>query len=611
MLSKFWILLWLGCGLLCAQDVTAIMGATVVDGTGAPPRKANVILRGSKIEAVSPDAAAPAGARVIDASRMTLLPGFFDLHTHLLAPSISGANPDLGKHLKAYLACGVTTVVDFSQYPEQFEPVRKLIREGLVSPRMLVAARLSTPGGHGLEGGRGDLHTQIVQTPREARVAVQHVATYKPDVLKVFTDGWRYGAGEDMTSMDLPTLTALVEEAHRNNLKVLTHTVTVDKAKLAARAGVDVIAHGLGDRPADDELLGLMKARGTWYVQTLAVYEPRHLRQLAGELIRPLLAPDARERLRPDARTSSDQARARRWQNLMANTKIFHDAGMRLAAGTDAGVTGTHHGWASLREIELMVKGGLTPLEAIRAGTLDSARALGIEATTGSVEAGKTADLVLVEGAPHENIAELHRVHGTFFNGRFLKAGDLKQEISLNQMTPLRSLPARALLDDFESADGRSRVDTLWVNRTDSGHDHSKMAWQRTRRAESDHALTLLVTMSQKDNPVAELSLPLAKGGIEPVDVSAFQGIEFEARGDGDYEIEIPLRSVEDRRYHQTVFQAGPSWRKIRVPFSTLTQPGSKSPLTWTGKDAFSVDFRVQRPAGAQAWLEIDNLRFF
>src|SRR5262249_23507513 len=143
------------------------------------------------------------------------------------------------------------------------------------APRISLAARISTPGGHGAEGGRGDSYSLEVSNAREARAAVRRVLPYHPDVTKAFTDGWRYGAAPGLTSMNEETLTALVDEAHKNGLEVLTHTVTLDRAKIAARAGVDVIAHGVGDKDADDELLKLMRAKGTTYVPTLAVYEPR------------------------------------------------------------------------------------------------------------------------------------------------------------------------------------------------------------------------------------------------------------------------------------------------------------------------------------------------
>ncbi|HEV2761547.1 MAG TPA: amidohydrolase family protein, partial [Pyrinomonadaceae bacterium] len=383
------------------EEVVAFVGATVVDGTGAEAYAATVVVRGTRIAAVGRDVDIPPGARVIRAEGHTLLPGLFDLHTHLPYATAPDVVADWPKNLKAYLYSGVTSVVDFGTYPETFEPMRRLISTGQVqSPRIHFAARLTTPGGHGAEGGRGDFFTLEVQTPREARAAVRRLLPYKPDVLKVFTDGWRYGTAPEMSSMNEETLAALCEEAHAHGLKVLTHTVTLERAKQAARAGVDVLAHGVGDREADDELALLLKTKGTTYVSTLAVYEPRGrdilsplLSAVLEPLVRasiepPLTAPRAEdlpagpnavipstpaETGSPNERTNETNARrdstprpsqrelrARRWRNLLHNVSALRRAGASLGAGTDAGVTGTHHGWASLRELELLVQGGLT-----------------------------------------------------------------------------------------------------------------------------------------------------------------------------------------------------------------------------------------------------------
>ncbi|MFN0111393.1 MAG: amidohydrolase family protein, partial [Blastocatellia bacterium] len=209
----------------------AVVGATVIDGTGTEPKKLTVIIRGERIEAItSPEIKPPTGARIINAEGLTLMPGIFDLHTHLSYSSISGATSDWPKNLKAYLYSGATSVVDFGTYPETFEPMRRLIKTGVIeAPRISFAARMSTPGGHGAEGGRGDIFSLEVSSAREARTAVRRVLPYQPDVIKAFTDGWRYGAAADMTSMNEETLTALVAEAHKNGLEVLTHTVTLDK----------------------------------------------------------------------------------------------------------------------------------------------------------------------------------------------------------------------------------------------------------------------------------------------------------------------------------------------------------------------------------------------
>jgi imidazolonepropionase-like amidohydrolase len=589
-----------------AQELIAITGATVVDGGGAPPRAATVVIRGGRIEAVAAAGApVPAGARVIDAAGKTLLPGLFDLHTHLLAGAVTGAAPDWGKTLKAYLVSGVTTVADMSTYPEQFEPMRRLIANGLPAPRVLMAGRFSTPGGHGAEGGRGDFHTQLVLTPRAARASVRLFAPYRPDLLKVFTDGWRYGTDADMTSMEEETLAALVEEARKTGVKVVTHTVTVEKGKIAARAGADIIIHGLGDAVVDDEWISLMKQRGAGYVQTLAVYEPRGGREVARDFLAAVLEPPLVARLRAPAPGAGDAARARRWRNLMANCRRAFEGGVLLGAGTDAGMTGTYHGWASLREVELMVEGGLRPIEAIAAATGTSAKLLGVAAERGTIAEGKLADLVLVDGAPHERIADLYRISRVWLNGAEVDRKALSAAIAAEGPTPLPAIPARAMLDDFESAGGRSRADTLWINNTDGGHDHAEMTYVRTLRKRGDHALSVLAKMSEKERPYASMVLPLSRGAVEPVDARGFAGVAFEARGEGSYTLGIHTRR-KGRTFFKKDFTAGGAWGRVRIPFVETGPAGE-----WRGDDLTALEFIIARPAGRRAWLELDNVRLY
>ena len=603
------------------ENVIAIIGATVIDGAGTEPAKNTVVIRGGRVETVAPKVELPAGARVINAEGMTLMPGLFDLHTHLPYSSVGGANNDWPKNLKAYLYCGVTSVVDFGTYGETFEPMRRLIRTGVVeAPRISLAARMTTPGGHGAEGGRGEFFSLEVLTPREARAAVRRVLPYQPDVIKVFTDGWRYGAAPDMTSMNEETLTALVNEAHKNGLEVLTHTVTLEKAKIAARAGVDVIAHGIGDRAADEELFRLMKTKGVTYAPTLAVYEPRG-RDILTPLLSATLAPSARLVINPPLMPpqnppmqpspgsveNGDSPRLRRWTILQNNTAALRKAGVTFGVGTDSGVTGTHHGWATLREVQLLAAGGLTPLEAITAATGAAARAIKVDGERGTIAPGKLADLVLVEGEPHKNIGDIEKIKRVFLGGRELDREKLAREIAEPGITPLPALKAQELIDDFESANGRSSIDTLWIDSTDSGVDASKAIFGRITRRAGDHALSVTARMSEKDRPFGRVNIPLSRGAIEPVDAREFRGVRFDARGDGDYGL---LVSAYDAPTFQSLFKASPQWRTIRIDFSSLNQPETQSG-PWPGDKLRMLSFEIARPAGAFAWLEIDNVRFY
>ncbi|MBM3754585.1 MAG: amidohydrolase family protein [Acidobacteria bacterium] len=587
--------------LLFAQAIL-IQSASVFDGTGAPPRTADVLINGAVIERVAPSIVAPAGARVIDGRGKTLLPGLHDLHTHVPYSTVGGAPADWGKNLNAYLRSGVTTLADFGTYAETFEPVRRLLGEGQwKGPRVHFATRFTTPGGHGAEGGRGDFFTNEVLTPRQAHAAMAKILPYKPDVIKVFTDGWRYATAADMTSMEEETLRAIVEDAHKAGIPVLTHTVTLAKGKIAARAGVDAIMHGIQDQPIDDELIELMKKNNVAYGPTAAVYEPRagYINEpLLGQLLHPaaLKALQARPMLaKPSAQ------RVRKYEFLKQNVAALHKGGVSIVAGTDAGITitGTHHGWALLREIKLLAGAGLGPLEAMKAATSNAARVLRTQA--GLVASGRPADLVLIDGAPDKQIGDIDKIHAVVKGGVVVDLAALTRGIHADGPSPVVARQAVELLDDFESVSGRSRLDTRWVNSTDPGHDHTEMIYTRVVRGPGDHALSVTAKMSETGRPFGRINLPLTRGGVEPMDARAFGGISFDTRGDGAYSLQVAARSAATP--FSAKFDAGPVWSRVEIPFTGF---GEK----WRGDDLTMLLFELARPAGAHAWLEIDNVRF-
>jgi imidazolonepropionase-like amidohydrolase len=593
------------------QPVTAIVGARVIDGTGAPARVETVVLQGDRILAVSPDAKIPPGARIVDATGETLVPGLFDLHTHLNA-SATDAVDDIGKSLKAYLLCGVTSVNDYSVYGEMLAPLRALQSSGvLAGPRVRFAIRFGTPEGHGTEFGWGDYFTQLVSTPAQAHAAMKNILPYKPDVIKAFTDGWRYGRADDLTSMNLATLSAIVEDAHRAGIKVFTHTVTLNGAKIAARAGVDVLAHGVGDAPVDDELISLLKKSGTGYVSTLATFEPQTARILSPRLVA-LLSPGDRQYAQraaeKDRGASANSPVMRRWQFLQENIRRLSAAGIPIGVGTDAGVSGTYHGWSTLHEMELLVASGLTPMQAITAGTATSARLVGESAERGTVEPGKIADILLVKGSPDQNIEDIEQTAAVFLAGRQIDLASLESAIQSPQFTSLPAGVIASKIDDAEREDGRTDLDTMLVDSTDPGPDHSVILFARTLRG-NGHARSILSRMSPKPSPFTDLIVPLTRGAVEPADISKFKGIEFATRGDGDYRVLLDCYGSRKADWPAASFAGKAKWRTVRVPFTSFREKKSELPMPL--KSVRALHFELARPAGTDAWLEIDNIRLY
>ena len=584
-----------------------IRNARVIDGTGAPARSTSVLVSDGKIEALG--VTAPPGARTIDATGLTLLPGLFDLHTHLSASAVTGISGDWGKSLKAYLASGVTTVNDYATYGEMFAPLKQLLTSGAApGPHVNMAVRMSPTGGHGTEAGWGDFMTIEANTPAQAHARMKDVIAMHPDVIKVFNDGWRYGMAPDLTSMNLETLAAIVEDAHAAGLKVVTHTVTLRGAKIASRAGVDILVHGIGDAEVDAELIEIMKAKGTSYVSTLAVYEYKS--GPAPERALSLLDPESRSLLGGGAAgAEAPPERQLRWRMLTTNVRKLFEAGIPVAVGTDAGMTSTFHGYSTLHEFELLVQAGLKPMDAIRAGTSVSARAMGQDAERGTIAPGKAADLVLVEGRPDEQIADLMKTRRVFLSGVEFDPRELEAGIQSRELTPLTARHAPELIDDMERTDGRTQFGTLRVNGTDAGIDHSPMLFHRVLKAGSDHALLVQARMADKERPYVRVDFPLSPGAIAPADLSDYTGVQFEIRGEAACRLLVNAygnRTSSDP-WSAKVAVSG-EWQIVRVPFAGLRR---RAEGNWDARDARALMLELSGEPRAGVWIELDNLRLY
>jgi imidazolonepropionase-like amidohydrolase len=404
------------------ERATLIHGARVFDGTGKAAKLADVLIEDGKIARVGKKLRVPEGTDVIDAAGLTLIPGLHDLHIHTRREAFSDA-ASLHRYYLPYLRAGVTSINEFSVSGEMMAGIRALQAD---TPRLTLAVRLGVPDGHGTESQFTNAITIQVTNPAEAHAAMARALVYKPDMVKVFADGWRYGdpARPDKASIDEPTLAAIVEDAHKAGIKVMTHTVTLEGAKIAARAGVDALAHGVGDALVDAELIGLMQKHHMAYVATLATYEPLETRVLAPEELA-LLTPQ--QQARETARLAKGEAVApydsKRWELMRENIRLLKAAKIRVGVGTDTGIEGVYPGFGALREMRWLTQLGFTPAEAIEAGTRTSADIMGRHKTEGTVRKGMRADLVLTGGTPDVNFRDLYDVKRVWVAGR---------EVSLN-----------------------------------------------------------------------------------------------------------------------------------------------------------------------------------
>ncbi|TKD51069.1 amidohydrolase family protein [Sphingomonas baiyangensis] len=587
-------------------EALLIRGAHVFDGSGSAAQPGDVLIEGERIVRVAPRIAAPPGATVIEGAGHTLLPGLHDLHTHMRSPGFGGPD-DPGKAYAAYLAAGVTTASDFSVYHEMLAPIRAMTASGAVpAPHLKLAIRLSTPGGHGAEYGWGKDFTLEVNTPRAARLAMGKALAYRPDVIKVFTDGWRYGRSPDLTSMDVPTLAAIVDAAHAAGVPVVTHTVTLAGAKLAARAGVDALGHGIGDAPVDDEVVALMRARGTAYVPTLAVYEPLQTRRFTPRAAAALRAPEAAAEARRDTETAIPELETRRWAIMRANVKALADAGIAIGVGTDAGIGGVYHGSATLHEIRLLTEAGLTPARALAAATSASAAILNDTPRHGRIAPGQRADLLLVAGRPDRRIDDLFAVREVVLAGRRVNRARLAELLGSTAMSPLPRTAMPGPIYSGNGPEGRTDLGTLIVDNSDAGVDHSELEHVRLP---DPRRLFALARFGAAPRPYARLSLPLTPGGVQLADASGFAGVMLTVRGAGAYRLMFDQYGLRQSQWFAAGFDAGARRTRIRLPFERFASRDAAA--RFDAASLRKIEIELSGAPGGKQWIEIDNLRFY
>ncbi|MPY57102.1 metal-dependent hydrolase family protein [Streptomyces spongiae] len=385
---------------------TRYQNAVLVDGTGAPPVADAVLVvddDGLIIHA-GPAATAPPpppGTTTVDLGGRTVLPGFFDCHVHLcMTPErglIAGLTADptvetfeVAERLRATLHAGVTTVRDLGGVPAGY---RTALERGLIEgPRLQVAVKvISHTGGHAdcsLPGGvdAAPHLGEIADTADEARIAARRMLRAGADVVKVCATGGMGSPHDDPDDEGLTCeeLRAVVDEAARHRAKpVAVHAQGAVGIRNAVQAGVTSVEHGYG---MTDELCDLALAQGTFLVPTLStVFAP----------LDPAKMPEYHYRKKT------------RWSGI-SKENIAHAIarGVPIALGTDAGVVPHAR---NLLELSYLVELGMDPLDAIKAGTLNAARLLRLDDRLGSLEAGKTADFVVVDGDPLHDIALLGR----------------------------------------------------------------------------------------------------------------------------------------------------------------------------------------------------------
>ena len=392
-----------------AESTIAIVGATLIDGRGGPAVPDSVVIvRGDRIASVGTRASVkiPQGAEVVEANGLTLLPGLIDSHFH-----IDGDDP-----LPAlYLSHGVTSLRDPGQWIEAYDAARKA---SATVPRLfLCGPHLDSPP------PAYPADSFIVRDADETRLAVNRFVDDGASAIKVYF------------RLPLALIKVAIDTAHARGVPVMGHLEIVD-ARDAINAGIDGIEHttsfGTALLPLRDAekyrqaLLADNNARRegryqVWNKVDLNTPQAHALFKLIvdrGVFVSPTLA--VFERQPGDKDTTELHVHA--FKQMEAFVGLVKKAGAKVVVGSHSDVPHAKKGWAYQRELELLVASGLTPMEAIVAGTSENARYFHIDDRLGSVEAGKLADLILVQGDPLKDISNMRRIQRVMMNGIWQKA---------------------------------------------------------------------------------------------------------------------------------------------------------------------------------------------
>jgi imidazolonepropionase-like amidohydrolase len=444
---------------------TALVNGTLIDpGTAKIVPNALVLIEGDHISVVGDQATGfpRKGATIVDCKGKFILPGYIDTHVHFFQSGGLYTRPDavdltsvrpykdeiaqLKKNLpdtfKRYLRSGITSVVDIGGPMWNFE-MRKIANSTAQAPRVAVAGPLiSSVSRPQLD--LGDPPIVKIDTPEQGRELVRTLAAQKPDYIKI----WYIVNDENPVEKFRPTVQAVIEESHAHKLRVAVHATELEAARAAVEEGADLLVHSVTDKPVDEPFVRLLKEKGTILTPTLVVFE-RYGRTFAGKLN---LTSEEKAWGNPEVIASLDVAKLppdkipdriksalanpeavlariqKTYDVALKNLKTLEDAGVTIAAGTDAGNIGTIHGPALFREFQLMKEAGLTPMQILQCATTNAAkvfdtaggasfRSSSPSPKIGAIVPGNFADLVILNSNPIDDISHASDIQTVIKNG--------------------------------------------------------------------------------------------------------------------------------------------------------------------------------------------------
>ena len=457
-----------------AAETIAIRGATVIDTVGEKDiEDATVIVEDGRIVAVGREAMVPSGARIIDGRGKYLIPGLIDGHVHFFQSGGLYTRPDavdlradvpyaaegaavrrrLADTLSRYTAAGVTGAIDMGGPFWNFE-VRDVAQGRADAPRIWVAGPLLSPV-QPPELVVEDPPILKTDTSEQAREQVRAQLVRKPDFLKFW-----YIVGPDGPAGPRPLLTAMVDEAKGARVPIAVHATELETARAAVAEGANVLVHSVDDKEVDDAFIAAVKAAGTVYMPTLIVMggygdvysrrnpvseaeradgQPEVVASFDGlaDIPLPAWAPQAGAHI------------AALTPRMQTNLMRMYRAGVPIVMGTDAGNIGTLHAVSVAEEMEAMEEAGMPARAVLASATIAPARMLGVERELGSIEPGKTADLVLLREDPRQDASAVAAVDLVLRKGRIVEPPSAAESLVQRQLEAYQAWNADAFAQTY------------------------------------------------------------------------------------------------------------------------------------------------------------------
>lgn len=553
---------------MAAPVPTLIENVAVFDGTKRLPPRA-VLLSGGKIADVDFRGRPPAGTKVVDGRGKTLLPGLIDSHVHAFQDQ------------DVPLLFGVTTQLDMFSPPEATREVRARMKAGTnaATADIFSAGYLATvPGGHGTQFG---LTVPTLTTPAEADAWVAARVAEGSDFIKIVDEDG--SARRPTPTLDAATVRALVTAAHKRGKLAVVHVQKLRDALEAIDAGADGMVHLYFDAEGGEEFARKAKAAGVFIAPTYAVFEGFHGRAGGAPLLdRPGLKGLLGKPAADNVRQAFGADRSAKLDAVVgANIRGLVKAGVPILAGTDAGNPGTAYGLSMHRELELLVKAGLSPTQALTAATAAPAKAFRL-ADRGRIAKGLKADLLLVDGDPTVDVAATQAIVEIWKDGEPVSPlrAARRAAMAATPAGPVAAtviLPADGRFGLFAAAEGEPVLNAPfglgWAASTDSIAGGKSTVTLSVVGAAPNGQPALVMTGEINPAfmaPWAGVAFNPAAQAFAPADLSGATGVRLWVRGQGQRFVMMGFSTAGGQMPAVAPLAAGIEWREVTVRFADL-----------------------------------------